>query len=113
MATVFPQRLSLPPAVLLPHVRRWHDAATDDERRSTLCAHLVRLGQAADEDHPRILARIRGSRSHRTLAALVKLPRLAAPLRQAIEARIDTDLDAESPFELQDLCDVLWAHRSR
>ena len=102
----------LPPAVLLPHVRRWHDAASDDDGRSRLCAELVRLGQAADEDHPRILARIRGSRSYLTLAALEKLPSLPAPLRQSIEARIDTELGDEPSLDLQNLCDVLWAHRS-
>lgn len=103
----------LPPEVLLPHVRRWHDAATDDERRATLCVHLVRLGQAADEDHPRILAQIRGSRSYRTMTALEKLPRLPAPLHPAIEARIDSELGADRSYELQTFCDVLWAHRSR
>lgn len=103
----------LPTDVLLPHVRRWHDAATDDERRAKLCAELVRLGQAADEDHLRILEGIRGSRSYLTLDALEKLPRLPAPLRLAIEARIDTELGEESSYELQGLCDVLWAHRSR
>lgn len=103
----------LPPAVLLPHVRRWYDAATDDDRRATLCAHLVRLGEAANEDHPRILAQIRGSRSYVTLSALEKLPRLPNPLRQAIEAQIDTSLGEESSYELLNLCDVLWAHRAR
>ncbi|MFO1030805.1 MAG: hypothetical protein U1F60_06990 [Planctomycetota bacterium] len=102
----------LPPDVLLPHVRRWHDAATDDERRDRLGAELVRLGQAADEDHLRIFAGLCGTRSYLTLEALEKLPRLPAPLRLAIEARIDAELGEEPSFELQNLCDVLWAHRS-